>query len=257
VIKRLIGSALLAGGLAVAMVSQAAAPAGALNTGAAVALITGGVTTSTGHAQFGNLTLAGLFAAAQTAPPSAAACGGTVQTTPGSININYTVESPAIPSTPIPSGVFYNIGNFAPGGSFSGGIPGVCSVAGPIGNGLLYNLTAPGGALSGPYCTAMTAAFGTSATNADAGLQCGGAAFVSAGVVALAELNVSYHVTTLGVLAADNNPGLGAPTGPGQEAIAVVVAVPGADNSAITGDGLGCTVGNLDCALVAGVAVVA
>ena len=239
-LKRLIGSGLLAGGVAVAMLVPSAAPAGAVNGGAAFAVITGTVDTSATPVQFGNLALAGDFTAVQTAPTaSAASCAGQVATT--GVVIDYSIESPA--EGPLPAGILYNAGHFDPAsGSFAGGDPTnlVCHVNGILGDGALYSATNP--VLSGAGCAAASAVPNKAGNNA-----CQGISFISLGSVALAELNVDYTVTEVGGLAASNS---ATPTvrGTGQETIAVVDAAPGA----CTG-----SPGNLNCALVVGAAVVA
>ena len=196
-IKRLIGSGVVAAALTVGMVAQTAAPASA--AGVAGAVITGTVNTAVSPVQFQNVALAGAFVAA----PTAGACATTVSVQ--NLFINYSLQSAAV--GPIPAGTLYNIGSFAPGGTFGGGNAACTVTNGTIGNGALFGAT--------------------------------GDSFVSVGAVALAELQVSYTATTLGALSANSGP---------SEAIAVVSAVPG-----------GCTssLGNLNCALVAGTAVVA
>jgi len=196
VIKRLIGSGVVAAALTVGMVAQTAAPANA--AGVAGAVITGTVNTAVTPVQFQNVALAGAFVAA----PTAGACATTVAVS--NLFINYSLQSPAV--GPIPAGTLYNVGSFAPGGTFGGSVAGVCTVSGTIGNGALFGAT--------------------------------GDSFVSVGAVALAELQVNYTATTL-TLAATSGP---------SEALAVVAAVPGGCVSAP---------GNLNCATVAGVAVVA
>ena len=195
VIKRLIGSGVVAAALTVGMVAQTAAPASA--AGVAGAVITGTVNTAITPVQFQNVALAGAFVAA----PTAGACATTVAV--NNLTINYSLESPA--EGPLPAGILFNVGSFAAGGTFGGGNA-VCTVNGAIGNGALFGAT--------------------------------GDSFVSVGAVALAELQVNYTATTL-TLSANSGP---------SETLAVVTAAPGACTSAPL---------NLNCATVAGVAVVA
>ena len=148
--KRLIGSGLLAGGVALAMVLSSGGAAMA-DPGAAVAVITGTVNTAQMPIQFSNLALAGDFAAVN--GTSVANCAG--QVTTSGVTIKYSLESPAV--GPIPAGTLYNVGSFdtSTNPSFAGPCVGGGTVAGTLGN----------GTRSAPACACGCCRWRTSACN--------------------------------------------------------------------------------------------